>query len=868
MRLPILLVLFGLTFCLTAQEATLTGRVTDVSGTPLAGATVRGVNTVLGTTTDTAGHFELEIPLERFRIIFDYLGYQAFDTTIYPQRYGELISLEIQLKEESLEFSEVIIYGRQSIGQTQALEEQRNAPNQQNILHAEFFNRYPDQNVAETMQRVPGVTITRTNGEAEFVQIGGLPENFAAVAINGQRMPSVQAEADRSVALDFIQSILLEEVKVSRALTPKMDADAIGGMADFKIRIPDRRWEVGFLAGGGLNDQHSVRQTLTRSVVQASAYLNQELSENEIYGLLGGSYFATGRGALRENFVYDSEVDRIQSARAADRDRYLQRTGLIGSIDFAISPYDRLRLSYNFSGTETETIDREGWYPQFADDEIPTDNRLVVNEKKRRQIHLVSLQVENNFRKLKLTYDMAFASSSDETPGRKVFGFRSVYAPADYQAPNLAEVTPLTTVGDQPLAFVQASSLTQYLDEDVFRGSANLSFPLRADETSRLETGIRFRAKDRYLDYTAARFRPQPGFVTPDPNSYPFAANEGAAPFLEDREVLSSESQYYEAEERILGSYLMNTTNWTGKLSTLVGVRFERTDIVFREGENALERDSSYTHPFLSLNATYRFSTRKQLRFAYYEGISRPPYVNLVRGFGGRNGDNTVITGNTTGRATTGRNLNLAYEQYGQRDGFFSFSLFAKFLDDPYYQQTAVLTDPTEFELLRSLEIRNAREGRLLAAELAFYQNLNFLGPEWRFFNINGSFSLNESRISGNDPALEGLPFPGSARRSGNLAFVYVNDAKGWSVVLTSVYKSSVFDRLETDRPVYRASTVLFDLAVDWQFYKKWSLFLRVNNITDVDFEQYYGKPDEPGSRLIQRERYGPWGVAGIRWRL
>jgi TonB-dependent receptor len=854
---------------LFSQEATLTGRVTDARGTPLVGATIRGLNSVLGTTTDTAGHFELEIPLEPLRMVFDYLGYQAVDTLIAPERIGAVVELAIVLREESLEFSEVIIYGRQSVGQTQALEEQRKAPNQQNILHAEFFNRYPDQNVAETLQRVPGVTISRTNGEAEFVQLGGLPENFAAVAINGQRLPSVQAEADRSVALDFIQSILLEEVRVSKALTPKMDADAIGGMADFQIRIPDRRWEVGFLAGGGLNAQHSVQRSLNPGVVQASAYLNQELSENEIYGLLGGAYYASGRGALREHYLYEGGADEITTARAADRDRYFQRSSLIGSIDLAISAFDRLRLAYNFSSTDAETVDREAWFQAFADDEIPTDNRLVVNERRQRSVHLVSLLVENNFRRLKLTYDMAFASSSDETPERNVFGFRSVYAPSVYAAPDLARVTPLTTVGNQPLAFVQASSLRQFLDEDVFRGSANLSVPLRDDESSRLEAGIRYRAKDRYLDYSDARFDPRSDFVAEDPTSYPFAANEGATPFLENRELRTATSQYFEAEEQILGTYLMNTTNWTGKFSTLLGARFERTDITFREGETPIERDSSYAQPFLSLNATYRFSPRRQLRLAYYEGIARPPYVNLISGFGGRNESNTLLAGNAAGRATIGRNLNLAYEVYGQRDGFFSVSLFAKFLADPYYRRTTVLTEPGEFELLRSVQLRNAAEGRVLAAEVAFYQNLSFLGPEWRFFNVNGSFSFNESEITGTSGTdLADLPFPGSPRRSGNLAFVYVNDAKGWSVVLTSVYKSSVLDRIEADRPVYRASTLFFDLAVDWRFYRKWSLFLRLNNVTDTDLEQYYGQPDEPGARLIQRERYGPWGVAGIRWRL
>ena len=104
MRYRLTLALWGLFFMLSAQEATLEGRVTDSSGEPLVGATIQGVNSVLGTSSDANGHFALEIPLEPIRLLIDYLGYQNLDTTVNARTYGEVVTLAVTFQEESLTF--------------------------------------------------------------------------------------------------------------------------------------------------------------------------------------------------------------------------------------------------------------------------------------------------------------------------------------------------------------------------------------------------------------------------------------------------------------------------------------------------------------------------------------------------------------------------------------------------------------------------------------------------------------------------------------------------------------------------------------------------------------------------------------------
>lgn len=115
----------------------------------------------------------------------------------------------------------------------QALKEQRNADSIKSVVHADGVAQLPDENVAEAVQRLPGVSVERDQGEGRFVSVRGLGPDLNSVTINGTLVPAPESER-RAVALDVLPSELVQSLSVIKTLTPDMDANSLGGTVDVK----------------------------------------------------------------------------------------------------------------------------------------------------------------------------------------------------------------------------------------------------------------------------------------------------------------------------------------------------------------------------------------------------------------------------------------------------------------------------------------------------------------------------------------------------------------------------------------------------------------------------------------------------------
>lgn len=56
------------------------------------------------------------------------------------------------------------------------------------VLSSDQMGRFPDLNVAEALQRLSGVTISRERGEGKTVQLRGTPANFTNINVNGEQI--------------------------------------------------------------------------------------------------------------------------------------------------------------------------------------------------------------------------------------------------------------------------------------------------------------------------------------------------------------------------------------------------------------------------------------------------------------------------------------------------------------------------------------------------------------------------------------------------------------------------------------------------------------------------------------------------------
>ncbi|UTW44195.1 TonB-dependent receptor [bacterium SCSIO 12696] len=151
---------------------------------------------------------------------------------------------------------EVRVLGHIVRGQMKALSEQRNSNRIVNVVAADGIGKLPDRNAAEAVQRIPGVSIERDQGEGRFVAVRGLPSQWASTTLNGDRLPTAEEETiTRATAFDFFPSELIESVEVSKAVTADMEGDAIGGAVNFITRTAPEEEVLSFTAGTGYSEK-------------------------------------------------------------------------------------------------------------------------------------------------------------------------------------------------------------------------------------------------------------------------------------------------------------------------------------------------------------------------------------------------------------------------------------------------------------------------------------------------------------------------------------------------------------------------------------------------------------------------------------
>jgi hypothetical protein len=125
---------------------------------PGARLVVLGTNT--GAVCDRRGTFRLvNVPTGTQKLVVSALGY-ASDTLDVNVEANSEISKTVVLRVNAVAMGEVTITGM-LLGQAKAFNQQKNADNIRNVVAADLIGRFPDPNVADALQRVPGVSIDR-----------------------------------------------------------------------------------------------------------------------------------------------------------------------------------------------------------------------------------------------------------------------------------------------------------------------------------------------------------------------------------------------------------------------------------------------------------------------------------------------------------------------------------------------------------------------------------------------------------------------------------------------------------------------------------------------------------------------------------
>ena len=241
------------------QPGKVSGRVTDEKGEFLPGASVKVIETGKLVQTGPDGTYHLELPAGNYTLEFSYLSFQTKKVTDVAIVVDKNTALNIALNPSSESLKMVTIttsYKKASV--EGLLARQKNASEISNGISAEQLARTPDKNIGESLKRISGVSTI----DNKFVLVRGIGERYNAAMLDGVVLPSTEAQS-RNFSFDLIPSNLVDNIVVSKTVTPDMNASFGGGLIQINTKdIPNENF-MSFTAGGSYNDQSTGKDFLS-----------------------------------------------------------------------------------------------------------------------------------------------------------------------------------------------------------------------------------------------------------------------------------------------------------------------------------------------------------------------------------------------------------------------------------------------------------------------------------------------------------------------------------------------------------------------------------------------------------------------------
>ncbi|MGB3625594.1 MAG: TonB-dependent receptor [Henriciella sp.] len=207
----------------------------------------------------------------------------------------------------------------------EAMDIKRNADGVVDAISAEDIGKFPDTNLAESLQRITGVSISRTNGEGSEITVRGFGPDFNLVTLNGRTMPTAEtrligqrgnfgAGGDRAFDFSNLASEGVSTLEVYKTGQATLPTGGIGATVNIKTARPLDNSEAGFVGSG------QVKGVMDDSVIngdditpELSGIASWTDSQNRMGVSLFGSYAKRDSAAptqqINDWLVFDPAVD-------------------------------------------------------------------------------------------------------------------------------------------------------------------------------------------------------------------------------------------------------------------------------------------------------------------------------------------------------------------------------------------------------------------------------------------------------------------------------------------------------------------------------------------------------------------------------
>jgi len=847
-----------------------------------------------------------------YKLRCGFVGYVSLDTVIF---LNGNIKLNFLLKNSTTELNTVVITGKKN-GESDAVakKDEQNAPNVLNIISAKAIQLSPDIIIANVLQRVSGVSVERSsNGEGRYAIIRGMDQRYNYTLVNGIKIPSPDNK-NRYVPLDIFPADLVERVEISKALTPNMEADAVGGTVNMVMKnAPDRLYVNASLSTGysqnlinGSYSSFPVSTINRKSPFEANGssyaatpgdftrdnlnYTKKSITPNSIASLTIGNRFLDNKlgvmlGASFQNTYksyssifnpseYFDETNKdgslkIKHSNIREFSNQLTRIGLNSKVDYNLSDKNKISL-YTFYAilNDAQTrMTRDTLQP--APRVGPGTGQVWYFGRSKYQhqsIYNSTLQgVHTILEGLKVDWTAAYSLAKSNVPDLAEYEYDSGFFadgtnPVPYQHPN--KVTNYNRIWEKNS------------DRDI-SGYANLAYSNKLNNLPyTISFGGMYRNKHRdnlYQDYELRTVPNTDGSFQLWKDIYSFkwsVFNPNGSP---------SNPNSYRADEDIAAAYSMLKLN-VKDLETLVGVRAESTSQGFNTDLPVTSAGKSGTISYMdilpSIHFKYILSQKTNLRLSYFSSINRPGYFEIIPT--NKKGDEYTETGNPNLKHATADNLDARYEFFPKSNEQILAGVFYKKISNPIeYGFVGAKAD--------QYQPANFGDATNFGFEFVYEKYISKFGLRFNYTYTNSSITTTKIKTFNNtriEPApSETRPLQGQSAHIANAALLYKNLKSGIDMQLAWQYTGK---RIALVSPYYgfdqwQKDLNMFDFSAEKKIMKKYAVFAKIQNLLNTPDEYYVNKPvtniypvpyQEAGSNqtLSKRNLYGQNYQLGFRY--
>ncbi|WP_417451582.1 TonB-dependent receptor [Kordiimonas sp.] len=544
--------------------------------------------------------------------------------------------------DDEMMFEEVIVVGTR-VSLERARDIERNSDVWKNVVAADDIGNFPDQNVAESLQRLPGLTVTRDEGEGRFVSVRGLSPAFNNVTINGVRMGATGEESrDNVVSLDTVPSDLLNGIEVSKASTPDMDGDAIGGTINLKtLTAFDRKGNTLSLRGEAgysgrsekvspkfsgsmtrLFDTAAGENTLGIALTASWSQRNIQLDDLRVARSEGADLraFDTGDG----EYYRPEEIDqRLEVGK---------RTRIGGTANIAYKPNENHEIYLNLTGSRLRDEDiriQQEWETRRSSggevkvigantgvfDDVDLEKQIFFKDTTSKN-YSASFGGEHTFEQFELNYQANYAKSTYRNPLGTRGRFRERDELVKYTATDdgvLIDATPDTDEYSRAKSGVDIMDPTKFafdnilIDDvtsrdEIYGGNIDGKWHFNmGDMPASIKGGLKLRDRSRLQDKEQLDKNPgdfgftetmaDVGTYNPENtnlDNFVLIPNLDASHdlFFAVRDQMVAEgfntstpNDDFSIDERVMAGYLMGEVEITPNFSIIGGARLEQTKL-------------------------------------------------------------------------------------------------------------------------------------------------------------------------------------------------------------------------------------------------------------------------------------------------